>query len=155
MAFGSSGVGDQINANLLGFSPDTTLTAAILAHENANTWDSAEKLLIKVSIAANRTISLADANDLPHGIIKNIIKIATGTYLCVVQFFGYVDVESAWHSGTPDYKVLDYQSGQSVALGQQILTQDAASLYVDGINTGGCGKVVYLDTTNFKVGILF
>jgi len=154
MSWGSSGLGNQVRANGMGFSPDTTLTAAITAHIAAGTTDKIKKLLITVSTAANRTISLAAANALPHGMITDFIVISSGSYICKVDLFCIVDVESAYHAGTPDYWVFDYQSGQSVALGQQILVQDANSLYVDGINTGGMGKVVYLDTTNFKVGVL-
>jgi len=154
MAFGSLGLDSQVVDNKLGFNCNTALQAAITAAIAAKTADLITKWLVKISTSANRTVLLCDNNDIPEGKIEDYIETSSGVHIVAVRLFGYKDVEAAWHSGVPNYIVTEYRAGASLALGQQVLTEGVDYRYVDGVNTAGIGKIIYLDTTNLKVGFL-
>lgn len=154
MAFGSLGLDSQVVDNKLGFNCSTDLQAAITAAIAAGTADIIKKWLVKIDTSANRTVDLCADTNKPEGKIDDYIETSSGTHIVAVRLFGYSDVESSWHSGVPDYIVTEYRAGSSLALGQQLRTEGDDYRYVEGVNTLGIGKIIYLDSTNLKVGFL-
>lgn len=153
MAFGSSGVGDQVVDNQLGFSPDTALQAAIVAAVDADT--SFLGWYVKIDITANRTVSLCADTNKPEAEIIDALEISKDVHILTLRFYGYSDKEDNWHSGTPSYVVKSYRAGASIALGQEVRVEGADYKYIEGVDSAGIGKVIYLDTTNEKAGFLY
>jgi hypothetical protein len=113
--------------------------------------------LVKIDTSANFTVTIAANNAIAEGIIVVAQPHPVDTWHVAVQFFGYYDVTGAWHSGSPNVGMLYYGSG-SVALGQHVITENASGTdynKVDGVNTGGMGKIIAIDDPQYYVHFFY
>jgi len=149
MAFQGLG-GERGNFIDLVVKPDSTLKTAIDALVAADS--AVEGKYVKLATSANMTVSLVANNEIPEGRVIAHEEHDDDGYRLTVRFHCYVDVEGNYHWGSFNVFEFDYGDG-TIALGQEVLINGSDYLYVDGVNTGGVGKVVWKDDPSGKVGV--
>lgn len=151
MSFHGVGGGGDIGEFLqLTVTPDSALVTQITNWKTAGT--NAGGKLVKFVTSGNLEVTVVGNDEIPEAEILKVEEDMDSTYVLTVKVFGYTDAESAYHA-RPHYKVFAYNG--TIALGNQVLVNGAGCDVVDGIASGGHGKVVMKDEPEGYVGVLW
>jgi len=142
MAFLGLAGGDRGKFIDLSVWPDSTLKSALDTLKAAGT-NFQDRLLIWAT-SANMTVSICGNDTIPHMRILTHELDPDNGYLLTCRVWAFVDVASGVHPAGNGAYLFYYGTG-TIALGQQILVNGADYRYVDGVNSGGIGKVVSKD----------
>jgi len=131
------------------FYPDSSLKDTLEGYETAGTPEL-QDIYIVISTSNNNEVSLAGNGVAPNGKIVNYKKDKTYGYILSVSLFKYADYEGNLH--TP-IGIFEFSYGENTApsLGEEIQMDGTDGDVVDGVTSGGIGKIINVDTTNSVV----
>lgn len=135
--------------------PDSTFITEIAALIAAGTKPVGK--LCSLTWGANYEVTSPADGAIPDGeIIKcePTTSAAGNSYLLSVALFHYVDQNSAHHTPVC-IRQLEYAEGATVAFQDSIIINGDDYRDVDDGTTGGWGAIIAIDTTNFKIDVIF
>lgn len=146
--------GDRGEPLLCTCFPDSSLKTVIDAAMAAGT--SLAKYFVQWSTGANFEVATLAENGVIQGRIVDIEKYVTTagvhTYILTVEWFWYVDRNSAKYPATR-ITVLPYE-GSAPALGTTVACYSTTYKSVKDYTTLGAGRVIGVDTTNTIVAVM-
>lgn len=135
------------------FYPDSALQTTLAGYESAGTYNF-EEVYVVISTSNPNEVSLAGNGVIPNGRIVAWKYDSTNTYILSVGLFCYADYEAEIHTFSGGIYKMNYGDNSAPSIGEEIQMDGTTGTVVDGVTTGGVGKILAVDTDNAYVMVL-